>query len=309
MDLLNPDVRREFVESVVNVLRSENETVDYKLLDRFVFIMSDTRTLFPVPLDEMAEMFRLDMKSLRRLIDPTLSRSERTEREGFTENRDFIYIEKKGLGPRPFKEMYLTLSTFGKLVFRLHSHNARVLQAYYRVVEKLYREWAGNVIATKQRSVRENKIPLSPKVDLMTLPKGELAYLFNIKQNENDWLKPGHTAYLPGRITNLQFQYPGQFSLLQSKRMNHSAAQEECFKRLAEEHLISCSQAPCPEEIFYKDFDQDLAWKVCSEGQDEILQKYKTALLEHNTPSSHAPRMPEGSQGFAFRTKNGIKRL
>ena len=145
--------------------------------DRFVSIMSDTKKKFPISLHEMAGMFDLDVKTLKRLIDPNLVRSHLTYDYDFTENKDFIYVERKGSRNRQLKDLYVSLETFGKLVLRLKSKNGRFLQAYYRIIEKLYREWGGRAISTQTN-----------KLDLSSLPQGQLADLFRITQNEKNCL-------------------------------------------------------------------------------------------------------------------------
>lgn len=305
MDLRDPNVRNEFVSGVLSIVPEHEKTagISKDVIEKFVLRMADTESEYPISLSEIEDWFHINKDTLKRLIDPTLARSNRSLKEDLRENRDFVYLRVRSETSKTKyrKEMFVTLDTFSKIIFRLQTDEAKILQAYYRAVEKLYREWAGEVIATKQKAEKLHQIPKGKKVDIAKLPKGDLAYLWKLKQNNQNWLKDGHSGALSNRIVNLQFRYPGDWELLKSKIMTHPSAQEECYKRLMKMHKIKCTKAPCPTEIFYDDEDSDLAWDTCSEGQDEILHNFLERRLKVNAQGPRNLRLPEGHQGFIFR--------
>jgi hypothetical protein len=163
-------------------------------------------------------------------------------------------------------------------------------------------------LRAKRDMERERKIPHEEDIEDMDWnSKGELAYLESISQNDVEWDKVGHTGNWPQRATNLRFRYPGKHKVLHQKAMKHPSAQEECYKRLREKDSLTCTEPPCPKEIFYKDaVRRELAWQICSTAQDDILKEYERKIALLDSPKS--AQRPEGKQGFQMKMKGGIIR-
>lgn len=195
----------------------------------------------------------------------------------------------------------------------MRSKKATVLRLYYIATESLYRDWAAQAISQKRFTERKESIPHDETIHRNSQEQsGSVAYLYAIDQKGTMWEKPGHTGNIRQRETNLRYVYPGKFTLLHEKYMKHPEAQEECYKRLREANKITCTQSPCPTEIFYSDDDpisREKAWEICSRKQDEAEREFSEFQQLQKQQ-----KKPEGLQGFEFRTKtktsnSGIKRL
>jgi hypothetical protein len=196
---------------------------------------------------------------------------------------------------------------------RLHSPKARLLQLYYQTAEMLYREWAGNTLYEKRQTEKKLQLPHDEDIEGLDFDNEQptdLAYLYEIEQNDKKWNKPGHTGNLRARATNLRYMYPGKMKLLHKKEMSHPEAQEECYKRLQHDNLIECTESPCPQEIFYQEDPQtrELAWDICSRKQDEAMEEFRQTLASKGVQK--VSKKKPGMQGFTMRTKRGgTKRL
>jgi phage anti-repressor protein len=308
MDLLDPEIREEFITHILSILPPSQRIIPREFLDEFIFKITeseDNQDQFPISIEEMSHWLGVKYWNIRRLLDPASSK-----KSFYVENIDWAKKTIHEVKTHHRKnDVFLSLDCFKNLCLRMNGEKANMIRTYFIIVERAYREWFGNT--SYERRKCENSEDTKEKMENITddydqFPVSPLAYADKFTQRGIDYTKIGHTSSLPIRFSQLKYTYPGTHQVENYQEYSHPQSIEECAHALAEPARVPCEGHPCPREVYFsKDIDTKAMFESCKEGMNIAKKKYSEKMKAMGV--NRIPE-PKKKSTLIFKSRKGVVR-
>lgn len=286
-------------------------------------ILGEHKDKFPISASQIATWMGSSYANIHDLISQRQISSKKKKCIKYIPELDYIKSEVVRNG-HPGIEYFVSIDCFEDLCMRMRNPKSITIRKYFRIVNKLFQEYAQREFSKRSVSTKEKMKDLQELQERYDWDDeaekladgGSMAYLDKMTQDDGRvFWHPGSTTNAIYRKQGLKFEYPdAKHQWTHIHRMQHPSGLEQLVETLSEKWRVRSDKSPQPQEIlFSEDYPADDVWAAAEKGlaasQEELQRRLKTKKSAGIRVSS-VPRTAESNSNSLLKFKrHGTRHL